>query len=183
MNTELQAIIDPSSVRDRSRYLRGKIYKLVNDINDDIYVGSCCGALCKSLYQHKAKAKNKPLPVHLYFNELGWDKVRIILIENVICENREQLMQREQQYIDDLRPRLNKISAYVNCPHGRELHDNPPEAPVQTSKHKVSAPNKDCNKCELCNKSYASKASLNRHYNTKKHKNKLTTAGATALRA
>jgi hypothetical protein len=212
MDTELQAIIDPNSLRDRSRYSRGKIYKLVNDVNDDIYVGSSCVALCKRLYEHKSKAKKKPAPVHLYFNELGWDNVRIILIENVVCENREQLMKREQYYIDELKPKLNKYHSYVNCPHGREHckckdcsgasicehniikirckdcggsqiceHNRQKSQCIDCGGSQICPHNKrksackDCNnfKCDICDESYSNKATLNRHYTSQKHKDKL----------
>ena len=102
-----------------SRYSRAKIYKLVNTVNDKIYVGSTCSLLTKRLYEHKAMAKIKPSHAHRHFNELGWENVRIILVESVNAETKDQLLQREQHYIDLLNPSLNKNSAYVNCPHGR----------------------------------------------------------------
>jgi group I intron endonuclease len=203
MDTELQAIIDPNSVRNRTRYSRGKIYKLVNDVNDDIYVGSSCVALCKRLYQHKRDAKKKPYPVYKYFNELGWDNVRIILIENVVCENREQLMKREQHYIDELKPKLNKYSAYVEFKdesrHGKCIHNKRKEycidcgggsicihnkrknecIPCEGSQicehNKRKSACKDCNnfKCDLCDKKYSSQSNLNKHYTSQKHKDKL----------
>ena len=102
-----------------TRYSRGKIYKLVNSVDDKIYVGSTCLSLSKRFYEHKKQARHKPLPAHIHLNTIGWDNVRIILIENVIAETKDQLLQREQHYIDLLNPSLNKLSAYVHCPHGR----------------------------------------------------------------
>ena len=103
-----------------TRYSRGKIYKLVNSVDDKIYIGSTCIRLSQRLHQHKAMAKSKPLPAHRHLNTIGWDNVRIILIENVIAETKDQLLQREQHYIDLLNPSLNKQSAYAHCPHGRQ---------------------------------------------------------------
>ena len=105
---------------DISRYSRGKVYKIVNTVDDKIYVGSTCLSLTKRLSNHKAMAKTRPLPAHIHFNELGWENVRIILVESVNAQNKDQLLQREQHYIDLLSPSLNKQSAYANCPHGRE---------------------------------------------------------------
>ena len=106
-------------VRDTSRYQRGKIYKLVNSVDDFIYIGSTCLPLSGRFYTHKTEAKRKPLPCHRHFNTIGWDNVRIVLIENVVAEDRDQLIQREQYYIDLLKPSLNKHSAFVDCPHGK----------------------------------------------------------------
>ena len=100
-------------------YSNSKVYKLVNSIDSKIYVGSTSQPLCKRLAKHKSDAKHKPQFVHKHFNTIGWDTVRIILIESVECFNKEQLVQREQHHIDLYKPELNKVSAYTNCPHNR----------------------------------------------------------------
>ena len=101
-------------------YANGKVYKLINSVDGKIYIGSTTVSLSTRLAEHKSTAKRKPSFAHRHFNTIGWDKVRIVLIETVTCINREQLIQREQHYIDLLKPSLNGRSAYVNCPHGRE---------------------------------------------------------------
>ena len=101
-------------------YSNSKVYKLINSVDSKIYIGSTTQSLCKRLAKHKSDAKKNPQFVHKHFNTIGWDTVRIILIETVECSNKEQLMMREQYYIDLLKPSLNRRSAYVNCPHGRE---------------------------------------------------------------
>lgn len=103
-----------------SNYANSKVYKLINSVDKKIYIGSTTQGLSKRLSQHKQTAKIKPSFAHRHFNTIGWDTVRIVLIETVTCINREQLIQREQHYIDLLKPSLNGRSAYVNCPHGRE---------------------------------------------------------------
>ena len=104
-------------------YANSKVYKLISSVDKKIYIGSTTQLLSSRLAKHKDDAKKKPRPVHKHFNTIGWDKVRIVLIETVTCINREQLLQREQHYIDLLKPSLNKQAAYVHCPHGRE-HNN-----------------------------------------------------------
>jgi len=62
--------------------------------------------LSKRFYRHKCKAKQRP-NVNLYkcFNEIGWDKVKIVLIEEHYLENREQQLREEdrviQMYVQD----------------------------------------------------------------------------------
>ena len=43
-----------------SIYDNGKIYKLVNNVDDKIYVGSTCNLLRVRKNQHKIKSKGKP---------------------------------------------------------------------------------------------------------------------------
>ena len=130
---------------DISRYSRGKVYKIVNTVDDKIYVGSTCLSLTKRLSNHKATAKTKPLPAHIHLNELGWENIRIILVESVNAQNKDQLLQREQHYIDLLSPSLNKQSAYVNCTHGRE-HNMCKECGGAS----ICSHNKEKSKCKKC---------------------------------
>jgi hypothetical protein len=99
----------------------GEIYKLVNSVDDEIYIGSTCGTLHLRKCRHKRDANRYPnRRVYEHFNRIGWENVRIILIEAFPCNNRGELLRREQYHIDLLQPELNKVSAYVNCPHGRQ---------------------------------------------------------------
>ena len=95
-------------------YSNSKVYKLINSVDKKIYIGSTTQPLSTRLAEHKSKAKSRPYNVYKHLNTIGWDKVRIILIETVNCFNKEQLNQREQYYIDRLKPSLNKHHAYVN---------------------------------------------------------------------
>jgi hypothetical protein len=69
---------------------------------------------------HKNMAKQKPSSVHRHLNDIGWENVRIVLIKNVAAQTKDQLLMVEQYCIDRLKPELNKQSAYVDCPHGRQ---------------------------------------------------------------
>ena len=97
-----------------SRFSNGKVYKLINSVDKKIYIGSTTQPLSKRVADHKSKAKSRPYSVYKHLNTIGWDKVRIILIETVNCFNKEQLNQREQHYIDLYQPSLNKHPAYAN---------------------------------------------------------------------
>ena len=89
-------------------YANGKIYKLVNNIDDKIYIGSTVNPLYKRKGQHKSTSILKPnIKLYQYLNEIGWDNVDIILIENFPCESKEVLHQRERYWIDILKPQLN----------------------------------------------------------------------------
>ena len=103
-------------------YNNGKIYKLVNSVDDEVYIGSTTQSLAVRKGGHKRLSVSRSTcRVYEHLNRIGWDNVRIILIENVFAFNKEQLVAREQHYIDLLKPSLNTRNAvYSDCPHGRE---------------------------------------------------------------
>ena len=135
----------------QSRYRNGKVYKLVNSVDDKIYVGSTCLLLSKRFYDHKTMAKQRPSYAHRYLNAIGWDNVRIILIENVTAETKDQLLMREQHYIDELKPDLNKHSAYARCSHGRTHNRCVDCHGVSICEHnREKSTCKDCGGSQIC---------------------------------
>jgi len=92
-----------------NRYQKGKIYKLVNDADDQIYIGSSCLDLPKRFYMHKSAAKlGGDRKVYKHLNTIGWEYVHIILVESFSCLNKMELEKRERYWIDTLTPSLNK---------------------------------------------------------------------------
>ena len=81
-------------------YKNGKIYQILNNVNDDIYVGSTCQALSKRFYEHRSRCKTshngKLYPV---MREIGRDNFYIELIETYTCNNKDELKAREGYYI------------------------------------------------------------------------------------
>ena len=105
----------------KNPYLHAKVYKLVNNVDDKIYIGSTCNELSKRKHQHKSTGRRKPYAcVYHHLNEIGWSNVSIILIEEVKAYNKNQLRMREQHYIELLKPELNSICAVnLKCPHNK----------------------------------------------------------------
>ena len=105
-----------------NRYNNGKIYKLVNTVNDKIYIGSTVVSLTRRLTLHKSDARQKPeRRVYKELNIVGWPNVRIVQIEEFKCDTKNELITKEQHYIDLLKPELNKASAIgTRCIHDRE---------------------------------------------------------------
>ena len=83
-------------------YSKGKIYKIILDECDEIYVGSTIQLLCNRMSSHRRIGKMRPSPVHKFINEYGWDKANIVLIEDFPCERKEQLYLRERYWIDKI---------------------------------------------------------------------------------
>jgi len=91
-----------------TKYTDGKIYKIVNNVDNEIYVGSTITSLSRRKGQHKINSKkneNRKLCKHC--NSIGWKNVSIVLIERYPCDTKKELMQRERIYYDLLEPTLN----------------------------------------------------------------------------
>ena len=89
-------------------FSNSKIYKITNDYNNDIYVGSTCDSLVKRFSSHKSLSKTKDFPLYKLINEIGFERFAIKLVEDFPCEDVYQLRQREGYWIRQLGT-LNKI--------------------------------------------------------------------------
>ncbi len=86
-------------------FSKGKIYKITNDYNDEVYVGSTCNTLVKRFNQHKSHSKEEiriQYPLYKLMAEIGFDRFRIELIEAYPCDDKYQLRQREGKYIREI---------------------------------------------------------------------------------
>ena len=74
-------------------YQNGKIYMIVNSINDKIYIGSCSTELRIRFCKHKQEAKGTK-KWNRQFYDFFRDNVecfKIILIENYPCDSKNEL--------------------------------------------------------------------------------------------
>jgi len=107
-------------------YGNGKIYKIVSEETDKIYVGSTTKRyLCQRMVQHRSNFKKwqtKQEGVHCSsFELLQFDDARIILIEDWPCVSKDQLHQREQYWIDKLTCCVNNYNAFgINTQRNKE---------------------------------------------------------------
>ena len=94
----------------------GRVYKLINDVDDKIYVGSTTKSLNKRIAGHRATAKtDTDRLVYKHLNAIGWVNVHIELLEECPLDVRTQ---REQHYIDELKAELNSRGSTTECIHG-----------------------------------------------------------------
>ena len=95
-------------------YQEGKIYKIYNTINDDIYIGSTTQKLCERMRQHRNDHKSKSsfnYPIYKAFREHGVENFFIELIEKCPCNDKDELRRTEGEYIRSLKPSMNKAIA------------------------------------------------------------------------
>lgn len=96
-------------------YSNGKIYKLICTNTGEFYIGSTCTSLAKRLWYHKKKSReSKQRSVYKHIFEYGgWDAVKIVLIQDITCTSKDELIREEQRYIDELKPSLNTNLATI----------------------------------------------------------------------
>ncbi len=93
-------------------YSQAKIYKITNDFNNDVWIGTTCDTLVKKMSVHKAEAirnVRKDCVIQNNIREFGFDRFRIQLIEDFPCEDVYQLRQRQGHFIREMKA-INKYS-------------------------------------------------------------------------
>ena len=103
-------------------YQNGKIYKIVDNTNGNIYIGSTCKKLCQRIGLHRNHYKEYLKNNSSYmtsFEIIKNGQYDIILLENVPCDTKEQLHARERYYIES-HDCLNK---YIPTRTGKEYRE------------------------------------------------------------
>ena len=82
-------------------YSNSKIYKIVNNVNDKVYIGSTAQTLTRRMYQHRDNAKRGTRSSTLYqaMRHHGIDSFKIVLITDCPCDTEERLIKKEFQII------------------------------------------------------------------------------------
>ena len=91
-------------------YQEGKIYKIYNTINDDIYIGSTSQKLCERMRQHRNDYKSSPrfnMLIYKAIREHGVENFYIELIDKYPCNDKDELRKTEGEYMRELKPSLN----------------------------------------------------------------------------
>ncbi len=86
-------------------FKNAKIYKITNNCNNEIYIGSTCDSLSKRFSSHKCAAiegKNQNRPFYKLINELGIECFRIDLIEEWEANDKQEIRQIEGKYIKEM---------------------------------------------------------------------------------
>lgn len=72
-------------------YSKGKIYKIVNTVNEKVYIGSTTLTLAQSMTNHRMGAKTKDTKLYKAMRRHGVANFKIELIKSVSCSDRANL--------------------------------------------------------------------------------------------
>lgn len=135
----------------------GKIYKIVNNVNDDFYVGSTVTTLALRMSRHRASAKTQThLKMFKAFGEIGVNNFSIELIEDFSCDTKQELRAREDHFIRLLKPNYNSVNAVFNKEKRKEYMTDYLPKYIEKNREEISEYKKkwkEDNKyvyCEVC---------------------------------
>ncbi len=87
-------------------YSNSRVYKIVSDQTDQIYIGSTTQALSRRIAEHRSKYKRWRNDIGgnytTSFEIVKFKDAKIILLERVECKDREELLKVERRYIESL---------------------------------------------------------------------------------
>ena len=121
----------------------GLIYCIKNCLDDDLYVGSTTYDLSTRLSKHKWQAKRSPnIKLYRKFHELGFDKFSIDLLEEFPFDDKQQLRNREGEYIRQLGTLNTKIAGRTQKERSKEWKEKNREHYLQMRRER-RAKNRD----------------------------------------
>ena len=82
-------------------YSKGVIYKLTNDVNDDIYVGSTRMETYMRLDRHLQQSQKDSKTSILYkaMREIGRTHFKLEVLEEYPCDSKQALLKKEREWI------------------------------------------------------------------------------------
>ena len=93
-----------------------KIYKIVNNIDDVVYIGSTTQLLYKRWNDHKKRSR-KPeknqYSTSTMFKKYGMENCKIVLIKEVTVKNTEELRMKEREVYDEYKSKGLCINQYL----------------------------------------------------------------------
>ena len=107
------------------KYQNGKVYKILNSETDDVYVGSTTQKLSKRMTNHRTKLKpGRILRLYEKMREIGEDKFYIEPIEEYPCQNSEQLLKREGEWMRQIGTLNENVPGRNNKQYKQEHKEN-----------------------------------------------------------
>lgn len=99
-------------------YSQGKIYKITSDETEKIYIGSTTCELSKRLGNHNYDFKKWKKGKKRYmtsFEIIKFRDAKIELLEDYPCQNSQELLEREKEYINEYEDVVNKVAPIVTA--------------------------------------------------------------------
>lgn len=157
-------------------YNNSKIYKIVNNVSDKIYIGSTTQSLSSRMsvhrYEYNIRRRNNCRSQKIF--EEDYDSTQIILLEDCNFETKEQLKARERYYIDNNNCVNKQIPLRTRQEYNLSIRDKIIEYRLEhyvefKAKNKIYRDNSPIIDC-LCGGQFK-KCNLSDHKKTKKHIN------------
>lgn len=164
-------------------FQNGKIYKLVSDNTNKIYIGSTTMTLNDRLQRHKSNFKNNESS-NSAKKLMRYDDVKIILLLDYPCNNKVELLLKEQEYMDlnknicvnFRRAKVDKkeyMKQYMKDKNNIKNHIEAVKRYVNKNKEYIYGRAKEKILCLYCD-IYHRRGNKASHYKSKKHLNSVS---------
>ena len=105
-----------------------RVYKIVNDIDDLVYIGSTKQILCRRMTEHRKSAlKGCERKLYIHMREIGAEHFKIMCVREYKDISKERLKYKEDKYIkryDTVKKGLNMCYAFgQKCEHKKKRGD------------------------------------------------------------
>ncbi len=98
-----------------NKFHQSKIYKLTDNTNDNVYIGSTIQTLQQRLQGHKSSAKcSKEGYGCASKSIIDNGDYKIELLEEFSCETKKELLIKEQEYINQYPSCINKVNSHTD---------------------------------------------------------------------
>ena len=161
-------------------YQLGKIYKVVNDVNGMVYIGSTAQpTLARRMTCHRSRHKHNSCKTYKTWGDIT--DCKIVLIEKFPCESKDELCARERYYIETICC-VNKVLPGQTKKEWREKNKEHIKKYNEDNKDYKKEYGKDYreNKKEIINKKYNCECggrytyqNKTQHFKSEKHKDYL----------
>ena len=153
---------------DLKVYPTGRVYQIVNDVDDLKYVGSTIQTLAERMAEHRRKSKTGTEAIYQHIRAIGVDHFKILLLEQTGPTTREALRALEHKWMVAMATvniGLNGRYESQFCEHQRVRSVCKDCGGARICEHQRQRNAcKECNPCELCGSTNTTK-----HRRSKKH--------------
>ena len=102
-----------------------KVYKIINSIDDEIYIGSTKNTLSRRMAEHRRSCKKeekKNIILYIHMKKHGIDNFFIEIIEEKEVSSRSQQLMLEAKWQREIKPCLNQLYAHCTDEQHKEYH-------------------------------------------------------------
>ena len=117
-------------------YKNGKIYQILNTENNKVYIGSTCTQLSRRMVHHRKCSLSMSSLLYDEMKTLGIDKFYIELLEAFPCNNKDELIARENALIRERGTALNSLSSYKTKAKNKQADSTSESTRVETDNDK-----------------------------------------------
>jgi group I intron endonuclease len=112
----------PTVMNIENDVIFGRVYKIYNIIDDEVYIGSTIQTLVQRWSEHlyQYRTEKRIMRVYSHFKKIGIENFRMKLLDAKVVENIKELRGLEQKWINKENPK-NLLNSYASSAKYQEM--------------------------------------------------------------